>query len=76
MKSQEKPKFEESLARLEQIVDKLDSNQLDLDSALKLFEEGIELLRSASSELAAAESRVKILVEKADGVFETRDFGG
>lgn len=69
-------KFEDAIERLEKIVDQLDSEQLQLDSALKLFEEGIELLRSASNELAAAEAKVKLLVEKADGVFETRDFGG
>jgi len=41
--------------------------------ALKLFEEGIELLRSASAELAGAETKVQMLIEKANGRFELRE---
>jgi len=40
-----------------------------------LFEEGIELLRKAQEELNETETRVKELVERADGVLELRDFG-
>ncbi|MBA3340841.1 MAG: exodeoxyribonuclease VII small subunit [Gemmatimonadaceae bacterium] len=68
--------FETNLTRLEQIVGKLETDRLDLDASLKLFEEGIELLRQASVELNEAESRVKELVERADGVLELRDFAG
>ncbi|MFL5576129.1 MAG: exodeoxyribonuclease VII small subunit [Gemmatimonadaceae bacterium] len=68
--------FEESLARLETIVAELDGDSLDLDSALALFEEGVERLRAASAELARAEARVKLLVERADGGFDLTDFGG
>jgi len=65
--------FESNLNRLEQIVSQLDSDKLDLNSSLKLFEEGIELLRKASIELNETESKVKELVERADGVLELRD---
>lgn len=65
--------FESNLRRLEEIVAQLEGDRLDLDAALKLFEEGIELLRLASGELAETESRVKELVERADGVLELRD---
>lgn len=68
--------FETNLTRLEEIVGKLETDRLDLDASLKLFEEGIELLRQASAELNQAESRVKELVERADGVLELRDFAG
>lgn len=68
--------FEESLARLEAIVAELDGDSLDLDHALALFEEGVERLRVASAELARAEERVKLLVERADGGFDLADFGG
>ena len=66
--------FEEHLRRLESIVEQLDNDSLPLDAALATFQEGIELLRRASEELNTAETRVKLLVEQADGVFETRDF--
>ncbi|HZK78111.1 MAG TPA: exodeoxyribonuclease VII small subunit [Gemmatimonadaceae bacterium] len=67
--------FEANLTRLEQIVSQLDGDRLDLNASLKLFEEGIELLRKASLELNETESKVKELVERADGVLELRDFG-
>ena len=62
--------FEESMARLDAIVRELDSDALDLDRALRLFEEGVERLRTASAELSRAEAQVKLLVEKSDGSFE------
>jgi exodeoxyribonuclease VII small subunit len=66
--------FEEHLRRLESIVVQLDSDSLELNAALVLFEEGVELLRRASEELGAVEAHVKVLVEQADGVLETREF--
>lgn len=68
--------FESNLARLEQVVSQLETDRLDMNASLRLFEEGIELLRLASDELNEAETRVKELVERADGVLELRDFPG
>jgi len=68
--------FESNLTRLEQIVVRLETERLDLSASLSLFEEGVDLLRKASEELNEAETRVKELVERADGVLELRDFGG
>ena len=68
--------FESNLARLEQIVASLEGDRLDLSDSLRLFEEGVELLRMASDELNEVETRVKELVERADGVLELRDFNG
>ena len=65
--------FESNLKRLETIVTQLESERIDLNASLKLFEEGIELLRLASEELGETESRVKELIERADGVLELRD---
>jgi exodeoxyribonuclease VII small subunit len=68
--------FEESLARLEEIVAELDGDELDLDRALALFEEGVERLRAASQELARADAQVKLLVERADGTFDLDELRG
>ena len=68
--------FEKNLNRLEEIVAELESEELELDGALRLFEEGIERLREASADLARAESRVALLVEQSDGAFELRDRRG
>ena len=66
-------RFEEALRRLEEIVTELEGNQLDLSRALVLFKEGVECMRSASSELAETEAEVQRLVERADGSFELTD---
>ncbi len=67
--------FETYLHRLEAIADQLDGGTLELDTALSLFEEGVELLRRASEELGVAEARVKSLVEQANGLIGTEEFG-
>ena len=68
--------FEDHLNRLESIVQRLDGDALSLDQALVLFEEGIELLRRASVELGAADGKVRLLVEQADGILDTQAFDG
>jgi exodeoxyribonuclease VII small subunit len=65
--------YEKRVERLQEIVADLEGDGLPLESALKLFEEGIEILRLASDELTKAEGRVQLLIESAEGVFETRD---
>jgi len=60
-----KQAFEQSLARLEEIVRKLESANLALDEAMKLFEEGMQLSRDCQKQLEQAEARVEILLKKA-----------
>lgn len=62
--------FEESLARLEALVDKMENGDLSLEDSLKTFEEGIKLTRECQQALKDAELRVKMLIEQ-DG--ETRE---
>ena len=61
--------LEQRLARLEAIVAELENEEIDLASALALFEEGVGCLRDAAGSLAEAEMRVKKLTELADGAF-------
>jgi exodeoxyribonuclease VII small subunit len=65
--------FEKNLHRLDEIMAALEGEQVGLDASLKLFEEGIELLRTASAELEKAETKVHMLLEKSDGRFELRE---
>jgi exodeoxyribonuclease VII small subunit len=53
------PTFAQQLERLEEIVRRLESQELDLDQALKLFEEGVEGLRAMRERLSSAEAIVK-----------------
>ena len=62
--------FEQQVARLEQIVSQLNDSKLDLAQALKLFDEGVGLLRDAHEELAKVEGTLGRLIEKADGSFD------
>ena len=65
--------FEKSIRRLDEIMAALEGEQVGLDASLKLFEEGIQLLRAASTELDKAETKVQMLLEKSDGGFELRE---
>lgn len=65
--------YEEDLARIESIVSELERDDIELDRALALFEEGVERLRSASKALERVEGQVRLLVERSDGSFELAD---
>jgi exodeoxyribonuclease VII small subunit len=54
--------FEKKLARLEEIVQKMEKGDLVLDDSLKLFEEGVKLSRECHQKLGEAEEKVKKLV--------------
>ena len=69
-----KPEIEQSLARLEDVVRKLESANLPLDQAMKLFEEGMQLSRDCQGQLEQAEARVEILLKKAGGEMATAPF--
>lgn len=58
--------FAEQLERLEQIVRRLESPELDLDEALKLFEEGVEGVRAMRERLSTAEATVKQVLRTED----------
>jgi len=68
--------FDSDLARLEAIVAELEHNDVPLDRALKLFEEGVARLRSASAQLSQAEAQVQQLLEQPDGTFRLDPLGG
>ena len=69
-----KAEFEKSLARLEEVVRRLDGANLTLDDAMKLFEEGVMLTRDCQKQLEEAEGRVEILLKKADGKITAAPF--
>jgi exodeoxyribonuclease VII small subunit len=65
--------LQDELRRLEEIVRRLEANDLDLDAALALFEEGITRLRAARERLQDAEVRIQRVMERADGTLELRN---
>jgi exodeoxyribonuclease VII small subunit len=60
-------KFEDGLKRLEEIVAKLESGNLSLDDSLKLFEEGVKLVRFCNERLAEAQQKVELLTKDQAG---------
>lgn len=58
------PDFEQSLAELETLVERLERGDLPLDEALKLFERGVALTRHCQASLQAAQQKVEILLKR------------
>ena len=66
--------FEQAMSRLEEIVRSLENGSATLDQSLKLYEEGIGLVRTCSAKLDEAEAKIKLLNVTADGVSGESDF--
>lgn len=62
----DKLSFEEALARLTELVEKLESGQLPLEESVAAFEEGVKLSRRCESLLDGAEQRLQVLGEEQD----------
>ena len=62
-----KKTFEENMARLGEIVEKLEKGDAPLSDSLKLFEEGTKLVNQCRSELDKAEQQVVKLMKGPDG---------
>ncbi|MCK9426309.1 MAG: exodeoxyribonuclease VII small subunit [Ignavibacteriaceae bacterium] len=58
--------FKNDLQRLEEIATLLDNNELDLEEAISLFEEGIQLSKKCLDTLTTAELKVTELKAKID----------
>ncbi|HHT9125095.1 MAG TPA: exodeoxyribonuclease VII small subunit [Candidatus Brocadiia bacterium] len=69
-----KIKFEESLKKLEGIVEQLERGDLTLDESLTKYENGIRLYKQCLALLESAEKKVQILTKNASGQFQTEDF--
>jgi exodeoxyribonuclease VII small subunit len=67
------PPLGDELARLEEIVRKLEAEDVELDAALALFEEGVARLRAARERLVAAELKVQAVLEEAGGDIRLTD---
>ncbi len=61
--------FEKAMTDLEKIADELEKDDLDLDTSVKKFEEGMELSKKCNEMLKNAEKKITILI---DG--EEKDF--
>jgi exodeoxyribonuclease VII small subunit len=53
--------FEKSLKRLEEIVSEMENSEPDLDKALSLFSEGVQLVKSCSQKLSETKKKIEII---------------
>ena len=74
MKKKENMTFEVASARLEEIVKLLENGNSSLDESLKLYEEGVALVRFCNQSLDNAEKRIKMLVSDSNGGMSEVDF--
>ncbi|HEY4213820.1 MAG TPA: exodeoxyribonuclease VII small subunit [Steroidobacteraceae bacterium] len=78
--SEPAPDFEQALAELETLVERLERGDLPLEEALRTFERGVTLTRHCQSALKTAQQKVEILLKRngALGVepFATADDAG
>ena len=65
--AEKKMSFEENIAKLEEILAKLEDEKLPLDTSVKLYEEGMKLITSCNRELEDVERKIKILTQGTDG---------
>jgi len=71
--SEKKVNFEESFARLETILEKLNSGAVSLDDALKLYEEADKLITGCSKRLGEAEKKIEVLIKNRNGELAVTD---
>lgn len=66
--------YEDSVKKLEKIVEDLESGKLSLDESIKKYEEGITLYNNCSKLLQEYENKVEILSKKQNGEFKLEEF--
>ena len=71
---EQKLSYEQALARLEQIIRAMESDKIPLEDSLRMYEEGVAIVRRLSAELDEAERQIKILQQNAQGEIVAVDF--
>jgi exodeoxyribonuclease VII small subunit len=66
--------FEESFTRLENILTRLESNDISLDETIKLYEEGLMLTKICYEKLSNAELRIKEINKTHKSDLEIKDY--
>ena len=56
-------KLEEQMKKLQEIVEKLERNDVELDESIALYEEGLKLSKSLKDQLSVFESKIAALNE-------------
>jgi exodeoxyribonuclease VII small subunit len=73
-KKDEDISFEDSLQKLEEIVEELEKGELNLDEALKLYEEGMHFSDQCLDKLNESKQKVEKLTKEGDKKYRTEPF--
>jgi exodeoxyribonuclease VII small subunit len=66
--------FDQVLASLRGVVERLEGGNLSLEQSLAAFEEGVRLSRKGAQILDAAEHRIEVLLKEPDGAVKAVPF--
>ncbi|MFA7174161.1 MAG: exodeoxyribonuclease VII small subunit [Kiritimatiellia bacterium] len=72
--SEKEMSFEESLKRLDKIVQEMESGEMELDAMISAFEEGQLLVKACTAKLNEVEKKIEKVVKGADGELTTAPF--
>jgi len=61
-------KFEKALNRLEEILQEIESKDLDVDKLINLFEEGNNIANNCQKDLIKAQSKMKLIIKENDKI--------
>jgi len=73
-REQKDKNFEDALAELESVVEKLESEELSLDESLRSFEEGFRLVKFCTEKLGEVEKKIELLVRDKEGKLQLKPF--
>jgi len=73
-REQKDKNFEDALAQLERVVEKLESGELSLDECLRSFEEGVRLVKFCNEKLGEVEKKIELLVRDKEGKLQLKPF--
>lgn len=68
-----KQSYEENIAQIDEILEKLESEELSLDDSISEYEKAIKLIKDSEKLLEAGEGKVMKVLEK-NGKVETEEF--
>ena len=71
---EENTSFEENMKKLEQIATELEKGDLDLDSSVAKFEEGMKLSKKCNEMLEKAEKKITMLIKGENGELAEKNF--
>ncbi len=67
--------FEEAMAKLEEIIQKMDSSEVKLEDAVSLYEEGVKLKKICEEKLQSAKMKIEKITLSPNGKISTEKFG-